>query len=102
MTKPTLSRQRQPVAGTSGRKREVASLSRQKLQKGYEVELGAMSATEGGFFPGHVIGTQGQVWRTKGRMEREGAAWAQQRRTLLGPQCLRSLLKPTQKGPKVG
>ncbi|RVX04451.1 hypothetical protein CK203_018526 [Vitis vinifera] len=71
MTKPTLSRQRQPVAGTSGRKREVASLSRQKLQKGYEVELGAMSATEGGFFPGTLSALKdkfgGQRENGKGR-----------------------------------
>ena len=63
----------------------VASLSQQKLQRGYEVALGSMSATEGGFFPGHVIGTQVQVWRPKGRMEGEGAAWAQQKKILLGP-----------------
>ncbi|RVW98526.1 hypothetical protein CK203_026892 [Vitis vinifera] len=35
--------------------------------------------------PGHVIGTQVQVWRPKGRMEGEGAAWAQQKKILLGP-----------------
>ncbi|RVW25181.1 hypothetical protein CK203_111481 [Vitis vinifera] len=44
----------------------VASLSRQKLQKGYEVELGTMSATEGGFFPGHVIALKYKFGSQKG------------------------------------
>ncbi|RVX18885.1 hypothetical protein CK203_006864 [Vitis vinifera] len=47
-----------------------------KFAEGYEVVSGAMSATVGSFFPGHVIGTQVQVWRPKGRMDGKGAAWA--------------------------
>ncbi|RVW45742.1 hypothetical protein CK203_094976 [Vitis vinifera] len=47
-------------------KEGVASLRRQNLQRGYEVVSGAMSATVGSFFPGHVIGAQVQVWQPKG------------------------------------
>ncbi|RVW83935.1 hypothetical protein CK203_042060 [Vitis vinifera] len=57
----------------------VVSLSRQNLQRGYEVASGAMNAIVGSFFPGHVIGVQVQVWQPKGRMDGKGVAWPSRR-----------------------